>query len=109
MAPRPIWKPITLSTVMLAVVHHTAIRVLLLQTAPDVSDEEFYWYNSMTEIQRQMEPGVSKASFRTTISSHVICRLKSQPGRNLLCYGMFTWRSFACANDFASRNVQRGS
>jgi hypothetical protein len=42
MAPRLNRKPVSLTVATLAVVHQTAIRVLLRLTAPDASDEEFY-------------------------------------------------------------------
>jgi hypothetical protein len=77
--------------------------------APDAPDETLYWYNTMTEMQRKTGSGVSKASFRTATSSHVICQLRSPPCRNQRCYRMLSWSSFACANDIASRNVQRGT
>jgi hypothetical protein len=77
-------------------------------SAPDVPDEEFYWYNSMTEMQRQKrDPEFPRRFFRT--SPHVICRLRIRPVETRCTKRMFTWRSVAWANDIASRNVQRGS
>jgi hypothetical protein len=78
-------------------------------SAPDVPDEEFYWNNSMTGMKRQSGIRSFQSEFSNSNKFALICQLRSQPRRNQLYYRMFTWRSFACANDISSRNEQRGS
>jgi hypothetical protein len=78
-------------------------------SAPDVHDEEFYWYNSMTEMQRQ--DGIR--SFQSEFSNsnkfaRPMSAEESAMSKPTVLQDVHL-RSFACANNIASRNVQRGS